>query len=287
MASESLRYPLATLDRESDYLLMDIIRYKPSKLQGQALKRNLSAGLGNQSPNYVASIILPIPTSITAANGVTWNGGTMNPLEDIATRGLTDLMESDFSGVSQVFQQYMGEISSTLGDDVRKAGTSAIARQIIKSFGSNVSFGQVLARQSGQVLNPNMELLFDGPGLRTFSFNYQLAPRNESESRMVKRILRRLKQSMSAKRTTNKVFICTPDIFQLRFKTGGSDHKFLNRFKQMALTNITVDYTGSGTYSSYEDGTPTIINMSMAFQELAPVYADDYDEKEGKIGVGY
>jgi hypothetical protein len=266
---------------------MDIIRYKPSKLQGQALKRNLSAGLGNQSPNYVASIILPIPTSITAANGVTWNGGTMNPLEDIATRGLSDLMESGFRGAPQVFHQYMAEISSTLGDDVRKAGTSAIARQIIKSFGSNVSFGQVLARQSGQVLNPNMELLFDGPGLRTFSFNYQLAPRNEAESRMVKRILRRLKQSMSAKRTTNKVFICTPDIFQLRFKTGGSDHKFLNRFKQMALTNITVDYTGSGTYSSYEDGTPTIINMSMAFQELAPVYADDYDEKEGKIGVGY
>ena len=64
-ATASLRYPLATLTEESDYLLMEVIEYKPSNLEGGALERALENGVGNQSPKRKASIILPIPTNIT------------------------------------------------------------------------------------------------------------------------------------------------------------------------------------------------------------------------------
>jgi len=291
MVSQPLRYPLATLEKESDYLLMNINKYKPSKasaLSGSVAKRNLSSGVGYQKPTSVASIILPIPTNIVASNGVTWNGASMNAVEELAMKKLNDIQESDINTfLPEVFQagQEMANLVAQPGTE--NAFTSFITKSIIRGFGSQVSFGQVIARTTGQVLNPNMELLFDGPGLRTFQFNYQLSPRSETEGSMVKRILRVMKKSMSPSRTSNKIFICTPDIFELKFKSGSGDHPFLNRFKQMALTNIEVNYTGSGTYSVYENGTPTLINLSLSFQELAPVYADDYDEKEGKIGVGY
>ena len=291
MVSQPLRYPLATLEKESDYLLMNINKYKPSKasaLSGSVAKRNLSSGVGYQKPTSVASIILPIPTNIVAANGVTWNGASMNALEEFGMTRSQDIMESDLNNVIPELVQVGQDAAKILGmEGTAKGFTSLISQKIIQGFGSQVSFGQVIARTTGQVLNPNMELLFDGPGLRTFQFNYQLSPRSETEGSMVKRILRVMKKSMSPSRTSNKIFICTPDIFELKFKSGSGDHPFLNRFKQMALTNIEVNYTGSGTYSVYENGTPTLINVSLAFQELAPVYADDYDEKEGKIGVGY
>ena len=289
MASRiNLRYPLATLDRESDYLLMDIIEYKPSGLSGTPLRRALTQGIGNQTATFIASIILPIPTQITSSNGVSWNGGEMNILEREALGTLTRIQESGFKdAIGQLGD--LGKRAIDIGKGSLEGGavTTGIATKIIQAFGSQVTLSQALARKTGQVLNPNMELLFQGPGLRSFDFNFQFAARNEEEGRMIKNIIRTINKNMSPKLTNNEIFLCTPNIFQLKFQRGGGDHPFLNRFKQMALVSAGVDYTGSGTYTTYEDGTPTIINMGLSFQELAPIYSQDYDDEEGRKGVGY
>ena len=55
----------------------------------------------------------------------------------------------------------------------------------------------------------------------------------------------------------------------------------------MALSNMAVNYTGAGTYATYDDTTPVHMKLSLSFQELNPVYAEDYEDDQGKIGVGY
>ena len=82
------------------------------------------------------------------------------------------------------------------------------------------------------------------------------------------------------------VFISSPEVFQLTYKTGARKHRFLNSFKPMALQNMSVNYTGSGTYATYEDSTPVHMQMTLSFQELNPIYFEDYDD-EKDIGVGY
>ena len=59
----------------------------------------------------------------------------------------------------------------------------------------------------------------------------------------------------------------------------------MHKFKPCALTSLRVNYTGSNVYSSYEDGTPTIIKMQMVFNEMNPIYAEDYED--AGQGVGY
>ena len=86
---------------------------------------------------------------------------------------------------------------------------------------------------------------------------------------------------------TSGLFIKSPNVFQLGYKTGGESHKFLHKFKPMALKNMGVNYTGSGTYATYEDTTPIHMQLTLSFQELNPIYAEDYENEEGKIGVGY
>ena len=44
------------------------------------------------------------------------------------------------------------------------------------------------------------------------------------------------------------------------------------------MTNISVNYTGDGVYSTYNDGTPVSMIMTLMFKELAPIYDIDYDE---------
>ena len=105
---------------------------------------------------------------------------------------------------------------------------------------------------------------------------------------------------MSAKKNgtgnnTKGVFISAPDLFQLTYMKGSKKHPFLNTFKPMALVDMQVNYTGSNTYSTFYDGMPTHLQMSLSFKELNPIYAEDYEDKDGystafneKVpGVGY
>ena len=44
----------------------------------------------------------------------------------------------------------------------------------------------------------------------------------------------------------------------------------------MALKNMSVNYTGSGTYATYTDTSPVHYKLNLQFQELDPIYAEDY-----------
>ena len=87
--------------------------------------------------------------------------------------------------------------------------------------------------------------------------------------------------------TAAGIFIQSPDVFQLKFLKDDVDHPFLHSFKLCALTGMSVNYTNAGTYTSYEDGTPVNIRMSLTFKELNPIYHEDYQQAGAGPGVGY
>ena len=102
-------------------------------------------------------------------------------------------------------------------------------------------------------------------------------------------ILRTFKTEMAPSRTSKEgnssgVFIRTPSIFQLTYKTGGKAHKFLNRFLPAVLSDMKVNYSASGTFSAFYDGTPTHMQVDLQFKELNPIFREDYDNVGG---VGY
>ena len=66
------------------------------------------------------------------------------------------------------------------------------ASKVVNALGGNTSFEGVLARSTGQILNPNTELLFNGVKLRSFNFSFNLAPRNVGEAEEIKNIIRAL-----------------------------------------------------------------------------------------------
>ena len=77
------------------------------------------------------------------------------------------------------------------------------------------------------------------------------------------------------------VFLKTPNVFELRYKKGGREHPFLHKFKQCFLTNISVNYTGEGVYTTYDDATPVSMTIDLTFKELEPIYDVDYDDADG------
>ena len=87
------------------------------------------------------------------------------------------------------------------------------------------------------------------------------------------------------------IFLKSPDVFSLRYLHNGQVHPFLNSFKMCALTGMNVNYTNTGTYASYSDGSPVSIRMNLTFKELNPIYSEDYDpftfDSASSMGVGY
>jgi hypothetical protein len=164
------------------------------------------------------------------------------------------------------------------------------ASQALQSLGSNITLEQVLARTTGSVINPNMELLFNGPGLRQFKFTFRFTPRYKEEGVEVKKIIKAFKRNMAPK-GSGENFLRTPNIFQINYMEGSNEHPFLNKFKLCALTNMSVNYTGDGVHATYVDGTPISMQMDLSFSELTPIYNEDYNEIEkfekGHLGVGY
>ena len=90
------------------------------------------------------------------------------------------------------------------------------AAQAVSAVGGNVSAADVLARGSGQVLNPNMELLFKGPTIRNFSFTFKFTPRFQKEAQTVRTIIKAFKRNM-APEGSGAAMIKTPKVFEIQY----------------------------------------------------------------------
>ena len=300
----NLRYPNKDIHKDTDYLEITILKYQPAgfapqdKIIEQGVRR--ASDKTNGKKEILGTIKLPIPQNIKDLNATGWGEDSLNSAAAYAAAATGGIMfkEGGFIGnIIDSIKQTGTDIKNVAQDStVQKGIQSQFTSATANLLGANTTASGLLSRAEGVILNPNKELLFNGVSLRDFSFAFDLAPRDSIEAEQIKQIIRVLKINMSpvtgdiknssGNITGKGLFLRSPNVFQLRYMTGGSEHKFLNKFKLMALTNISVNYTGSGTYMTYndEDKTPVHMQMMLNFKELDPVYAEDYDTVGG---VGY
>ena len=255
----------------------------------------------NQNKTHKYYIELPMPQEVADQNAVTWGDDRMNAIQ-IATLGIAqDIMagpdDPNKSRVQKAQESIRAFLEGVSIDGLNSQTTNAIRAAIsgaaVGALGNNISMSSVISRSTGQILNNNLELLFQGMNLRTFPYSITFSPRSKDESAVVKAIIRSLKMSMAPKAgefngsSAQGIFLKSPDVFQLEYLKDGEPHPFLGRMKLTALTGMNVNYTNSGTYASYEDGTPVNIRMDLTFKEINPIYNEDYGNKESGSGVGY
>ena len=247
---------------------------------------NTGAGRALKNPKH--TIYLPIPRQIQDANSVQYDSARLDPLEAVGAALIQQGIENpNIDRINETVRALTRDGVSVVENNV-DAIAAAVAGRAIGALGGNVTANQLIARASGAILNPNLESLFQGVKLRQFPFTFEFFPRNYNEGQQVKMIIKVLKRSMAArnnKKAGRGIFIKQPDIFQLQYMKGSGEHPFLNKFLPMHLTDMKINYSQSGTYSTFYDGTPTHMTVSCSFQEVNPVYQEDYDE--AGAGVGY
>ncbi len=252
-------------------------------LNNSGNEKGIFAKLGD----VVGTIQLPMQPNLSESNSIDWNQDEINQIQmkgaGLAADAITDVRNSK-TGAD------LGTAAINL-----MGGAGRAAQQLINSdglgpfltayFAGQAVGANVVGRATGQVLNKNLELLFKGPRLRQFNFNFTFTPRSDTEAIIVKNIIRFFKTSMAPQIAPQRLFLYTPDIFQLKYiHNSGGDHPFLNHFKPCALTNFGADYTPGNSYMTYKDGSMTQYKISMSFSELEPIYQHEHD---GVGGTGY
>ena len=312
-----LRYPLEALTDQTDYLQIDIEKYVPLGSYVSAPGDNQRYVTGNffgsdragrRSSNRLSkkplinagTILLPVPSNLQDSNNVQFDTSTLNGLAAAGVKAAENVMSADLKNLGQdmtnMAQEAKGTLRQGMGENASAVGRNLISKflasKAVGIFNANVTTNQLLARGNGEILNPNMELLFGGPTLRNFRFNFKLTPRNEKEAEQVRLIIRAFKRNMAPQAQggtldSGNFFLKSPNVFSLRYRTGRKNHPFLNRFKQCFLSDMSTTYTGEGIYSTYDDGTPVSILLDLSFKEIQPIYDIDYDSRPGTEAVGY
>ena len=279
-----------------DYMKIERFEYSaPNATVATDLSKIFSDGLTRsvQTKKFVGGVRLPIPNDLQASQGMNWGQGTANIVEagafiqaqsDIADaisgeKNMVDFIMSGLENIKNVGQELFKQ-SGKSGSDVNTAISGQIAKILLSKVGINVDPAQFIARKNGQVLNPNMELLFSGPKLRQFVFKYEFAPNSEDDARQANYISRFFKEGMTPLKTGNGIFIGSPDIFRISYFNGQQRIRALPIHKMCALTNIGFNYTDGGVYQSYGDSKsisqPVRTTMMLSFTELTPIFRDDY-----------
>lgn len=229
-------------------------------------------GLGVRNLKKIkGSATLPIQPSITDQNSVQWGGEDLNALQAFGA-SVSYNAQSNIAGAAQQTMNAVEELAKQLDGNLGQAMRVYLA-------GKAVGVNGLLSRIGGGILNPNMELLFQGPQLRPFDFTFRLSPRNKPEADQVKYIIRFFKENMSVQNTADNLFLKAPNVFQIRYLLNGkTDHPSLNRIKVCALKSCVVNYTPDNTYMTFSDqnATMTSYNLTLQFQELEPITSKDY-----------
>lgn len=285
----SLRYPtsLGTNNTKQDFIKFEVIEYGTRSLNNSPNGEYKIDSLGfygtrTNGTTSKATVYLPITSGINDENSVQWGGEELNAIA------------AYFAGKSfQSIEEGLTVGLKDIGKDIKNMAKDPNYQNALKTYlaGQAVGTNNLLSRTSGAIINPNLELLFQGPSLRPFNFNFRLSPRDQDEANQVKQIIRVFKEANAVRASDQELFLKAPNIFRIKYVDGsnqGGSHRSLNLIKECALLSCSVNYTPENTYMTFNDPDHTMVSyeLSLRFSELEPVTSADYNNAQGHP-IGY
>ena len=271
----SLRYPADGFSGDADY-----VSFKPMKYSS----RGSSGGGGG------GYIILYMPESLPAIQNsnnwqeFTFGAGPMGGLAEDFVDEVMNLTHTDFtkpmtkSDYEKGIDRIKGKIDEQLaniGPLARQAALQGVAG------GMKTTANHLLSVKQGQIYNPNIELAYTGPGLRTFSFRFKMVPKSQAEATAINNIILQFKKESAPKAVSGGMYEI-PKVWQVTYMSGGGQNQYQNKFKPAACTSVVVqDNVGVGYYSAHKGGAAIETSLTLTFMEVDVITRDDHTGLRG------
>lgn len=162
----------------------------------------------------------------------------------------------------------MTDATETLGSMGKDAGQAAIAgivSAVSTAFGGPA--GNLLELGTKQKTNSFREQFFESVDFRTFNFKHTFMPRSQQEAEDVRRILNLFKFHMHPELSQGGLFYVYPSEFEIKYFYKDKENQYFDKISSCVLENMSVDY-GGDIFSTFEDGNPVEVNLTLKFKEL-------------------
>ena len=222
-----------------------------------------------------------LPTPAFGTNyGLNWTEMDNKIVGGLLSSGanfINSLLGKDENGSNKDSKSLMDKVNAS----VNVMG-NYLASSALDGDGTLSKTMQLLSRETA---NPRKEMMFNSVNMRTFNFEYVFAPQTREEARNVEKIIMQFKyhahpsfhrtaDEFDTPNTSNDNILNYPSEFNIVHYKDGKRNTHLPRMATCVLTDVGVDYS-KGVESSFEDGMPSIIKLSLTFKEIAMLTKED------------
>ena len=270
-------------------------------------QERLNTPEGNFGAPQGPEILLYMPPDVSTSFATDWGGKEVNNATAGGLSTSANIQAGDGGGVLDNVASGITSLGA-----LPQSTAARLTKQLAAMAGSTLQINDVLAGTTGTMLNPNVEVLFGGPKLRNVSFAFKMSARNAPEAEVIHNICTTFKKNLlpgfggstkildsfisgviADSGVTDKEgmggtygnFIEVPNLVMLRYMQGSKMHPYLSQYKSLALTNVDVNYTPDGVYSTFENGYPTAVELRIGLVETKLVYNQEIGVQEvDKVG---
>jgi len=258
-----------------------------------ALTAFITSGTGLKvSPpisSTVSIISLYMPDTLTASYDANYEemsltsdlGPLITTLRAIGSSG-----ESILGSIKSSFGGSSGGNDISTNPNVSQALTGTAAAMGLDLHGVDLSnLTTVLQQGQGYALNPQLQMVYRGTGLRTFSLSFTMTPKSQEEALVVNNIVQQFRfysapslgqtNGNVTQSTTDAMFLIPPSIFNLQFFVNGQESTVLPKYGDCVLTNVEVNHAPNG-FSAFTDGSMVQTQLNLSFKELNILTRDNF-----------
>ena len=251
---------------ESDYnMTMRFYKYTSSSLFART----------NASGTLLQTIVFPIPAELVDNHGSEYDTANMKTVGDITGKSNPE------RGAGSAISAGMGVARAGLDAAEGVANRVPILGQSLQNMGVDTdTILNAVEQAYGVAPNPNPAVLFKGPRLREFSFNWILHPRSAAESQGIRNAIKSLKAYALPTPTFGQDtgLLSYPPMVMINFypwDAAGTSNDYgwgddtPIKIKRCFLSNVSVNYAPNGIPSFFA-GTrdPVVIALSLQLKEI-------------------
>ena len=137
-----------------------------------------------------------------------------------------------------------------------------------------------MAKRAGVAVNPRNEAFYNTPNQRTFSFTFDFWPRSMEEAEAVEKIIAIFKYNSAPgfKAGTMGSVFTTPNYWKISYMFNSTENTALNMIGACYCTDVDVDYSPDGQWTTFGDGKPVHTRMTVNMLEDRIITKQDIEQ---------
>ena len=143
--------------------------------------------------------------------------------------------------------------SQAVGEFISLAGMGDPVRFTLKRFGT--------------AINPRNEAFYNSPTQRTFAYTFDFWPRSKEEAIAVENIITIFKMNSAPGLTSGDGVFKNPNYFKISYMYNDGENPHLHKIGACYCTDVQVDYSPDGQFTTFADGQPVHTQLSVSFLE--------------------